>query len=154
MMADECPTGRHYNILRYAKSVVGKLRQEFQNLWEEDKKSISRGDKVNFTGKHAMVIILWVIEGNSRVFYSDTWEVYDRDTVWVVAYTEMSDKGEKEVFTAGGFADTMLEWEEQAVLYNNNQWLVQVRQDAEKWDGDCRKQEAKKKYNEGKCCIL
>ena len=43
MMTDTCPTGGLYNILRFAKSVVGMLFQEFQSLWEEDEESISSG---------------------------------------------------------------------------------------------------------------
>jgi hypothetical protein len=41
--AEICSTGGHYTILRYAKSDVGELRHEIQNLWEEDEKSYQQG---------------------------------------------------------------------------------------------------------------
>jgi hypothetical protein len=245
MMAEICPTGGHYNILRYAKPavgggaenpakfeniilwVVGPLSRrvvtytgkpavgggaenpaKFENiiLWvveplsrrvvtytekcavvevrlesisrkekcavvEVRLESISRKEKcavvevrlkiisrrvVTYTEeKPAKNIIMWVVEGSSGVFYSDTWVVYDRDTYWVVAYTEMSGMGEKEVFTKGGFTDTMLEeleiflnCEGKAVLYDNNQRLVEVRQSVEKGDCDCWKQGVKRKNSE------
>jgi hypothetical protein len=39
---------------------------------------------------------LWVVEGSSWLFYLDTRVIYDRDTGWVVSYTEMSAMGDEE----------------------------------------------------------
>ena len=71
MMALQCPTGGLYNILRFAKSVVGMLFQEFQSLWEEDEMSVSWGDKMEKMTKTnenpAKNITTWVVGGSNLV---------------------------------------------------------------------------------------
>ena len=81
MMASKCPTGGLYNILRFAKSVVGRLFQEFRNLWEEDKKSIIRGDKGEEMTKTE--------EKSAKGKMPDTEEKNDRNISWEMTNTRV-----------------------------------------------------------------
>ena len=70
-MALQCPTGGRFDILRFAKSVVRTIIQEFQNLWEVDEKPESRGDKrgkmTKTKEKSASNTNLLVVGGSSLV---------------------------------------------------------------------------------------